>query len=274
MKQTSNNNMSYQDYLSIPQSQSSTLPHIVAIRDQQEQQGLVPVKQRRGWWATQMQDWTQDEMKAVLEKYGQQGLTPNTYKYLSRRVGSPTPAAAQQTITSMIGQELPSYNPAKIGNKSVYNVIDENGKKQKRGLRNNNWGNIRINSSNNWNGKIADNTDGVFEQFSSPEYGVRAMAILLRNYNKKYGKKSIAELTGTWAPKNENNTARYIKTVSNILGVDPNEDVTDRLFNDDDFMLKLMYAITLQENGGDSVKQIQDVEGILRRGLAMANRRR
>jgi hypothetical protein len=63
----------------------------------------------------------------------------------------------------MIGQELPSYNPAKIGRKSVYDVTDENGKKQKRGLRNNNWGNIRISSSNNWNGKIANNTDGVFE---------------------------------------------------------------------------------------------------------------
>ncbi len=55
-----------------------------------------------------------------------------------------------------------------------------------RGYRNNNPLNLRI-SSSSWLGKVADNTDGVFEQFSDIRYGYRAAIKTIRNYITRYG---------------------------------------------------------------------------------------
>ena len=45
--------------------------------------------------------------------------------------------------------------------------------KKTRGIRNNNWLNIRR-SSNNWQGKTKDQLDQKFVTFVTPEYGYRA----------------------------------------------------------------------------------------------------
>lgn len=41
---------------------------------------------RKGWWASEMNTWSPDKMRQILEQYGQEGLTENTYKWLSSRV--------------------------------------------------------------------------------------------------------------------------------------------------------------------------------------------
>ncbi len=92
-----------------------------------------------------------------------------------------------------------------------------------RGIRNNNPLNIRI--GNNWLGEKVPNTDGTFEQFVSMPYGIRAALKIIYNYMTKYNLKTIAKIISRWAPRNENNTARYIKYVSKRMDTDPNEEL-------------------------------------------------
>lgn len=213
---------------------------------------IADSNKRRGWWAKDMENWTPEQMKAVLDHYGQEGLKENTYNYLRRRV--------QSSNT----EQAPKWENKQ---ESIY------GGQQVRGIRNNNWGNIRI-TSNAWQGKISNNTDGSFEQFATPEEGIRAMAITLRNYYKKYKLNTIEGLISRWAPSNENNTAGYIKSVSQLTGVGAREDISDRLFNDDEFMFKLLKAIAIKENGGDRIASINGADEIIGKGLALANKRR
>lgn len=129
----------------------------------------------------------------------------------------------------------------------------------KRGFRNNNWLNIRI-SNNNWQGKRANNTDGEFEQFETPELGIRAATRNIRTYGQR-GLQTVKDIISTWAPTSENNTASYIQNVASRMDVDPNQ-ILD--LNDTDTMVKLISAMTISENGraGD--------ESIIRRGVEMA----
>jgi hypothetical protein len=128
--------------------------------------------------------------------------------------------------------------------KSTYDI--GNTKEGPRGFRNNNWCNIRI-SNNPWEGKITDNTDGAFEQFETPELGIRAAAINLRTY-KKRGISTVNDIISTWAPSTENDTNSYVQVVSQYLQVDPNA-VID--VENPDTMKKLLTAIVRVENGQD-----------------------
>ncbi|HEK1835679.1 TPA: structural protein [Proteus mirabilis] len=86
-----------------------------------------------------------------------------------------------------------------------------------RGERNNNPGNIRHGSK--WQGLSAQQTDKDFCQFVSPEYGIRAIYVLMRTYEKKYGLCSIREIINRYAPPKENNTEGYIRRVAKELNV-------------------------------------------------------
>ncbi|HHS3623427.1 TPA: structural protein [Proteus mirabilis] len=86
-----------------------------------------------------------------------------------------------------------------------------------RGERNNNPGNIRHGSK--WQGLSAQQTDPSFCQFVSPEYGIRAIYVLMRTYEKKYGLCSIREIINRYAPPKENNTEGYIQRVAKELNV-------------------------------------------------------
>lgn len=41
---------------------------------------------KKGYWASEMQNWDIEKMRSVLEQFGKEGLTENTYNYLKRRV--------------------------------------------------------------------------------------------------------------------------------------------------------------------------------------------
>ena len=87
--------------------------------------------------------------------------------------------------------------------------------KQPRGIRNNNPGNIRNSERNDWNGEVskADKKDQAFEEFKTMADGVRAMMLLLQKYQRSYNLHTVKELVERWAPRNENNTAAYVRTV-------------------------------------------------------------
>jgi len=122
-----------------------------------------------------------------------------------------------------------------IGGEMVYD--------RTRGLRNNNPGNIRR-SKDQWQGLSPVQTDSAFFQFVSPEYGIRALARVLKNYRDKYGLVSIRDIISRWAPPNENNTETYIKAVSASIGKPADEPL---IF---DYQLTaLVRAIIKHENG-------------------------
>lgn len=88
-----------------------------------------------------------------------------------------------------------------------------------RGIRNHNPGNIR-DTGTPWEG-IAG-SDGEFEIFKNPWWGIRAMAKVLLNYQRKYGLETIGDLVSRWAPSHENPTNEYAVYVADSVGVGKN----------------------------------------------------
>ena len=123
-----------------------------------------------------------------------------------------------------------------------------------RGLRNNNPGNIRR-SSDRWLGLAPVQTDPDFFQFTSIEWGYRALIKTLQNYRRKHGLQTIKEMITRWAPANENNTASYVRSVCQEMQV-PDCYVPD--IEDKGTMCALAAAISKHENGVPAV--MADVE--------------
>lgn len=96
--------------------------------------------------------------------------------------------------------------------------------KLSRGERNCNPLNI-VRSNIVWKGLCDTQNDSRFCQFQSMQYGWRAALVMIRNYIKgrtsaKRPLDTIEKIITRWAPPNENNTTRYIKQVSEEVGID------------------------------------------------------
>ena len=97
-----------------------------------------------------------------------------------------------------------------------------------RGVRNNNPGNIRHGSA--WNGLCAAQTDPQFCQFTDAKYGIRALAIILLNYQRMHDLHTIRGVINRWAPPaDDNDTSAYVGFVAGEMGMDPSAwiDLTD-----------------------------------------------
>lgn len=127
-----------------------------------------------------------------------------------------------------------------------------------RGIRNNNPGNIELGDP--WQGLSAQQTDGRFAQFDSPEYGIRAMARVLDNYQTKHGLRTPRAMIARWAPSSENDVGSYVRSVAKQSGLNPDAPID--LARDGD---KLIAAMIQHENG----QQPFDFDTI-RRGIEMA----
>ena len=113
-----------------------------------------------------------------------------------------------------------------------------------RGLRNNNPGNIR--HGDQWQGMAKHQPDPEFITFITPAYGIRAMARLIKNYQRLYGLESIEAIIYRWAPETENNTESYVKAVAARMQY-PRWKSLD--LNDPEVMHSLISAIIHHENG-------------------------
>lgn len=93
--------------------------------------------------------------------------------------------------------------------------------KQTRGIRNNNPGNIRNSERTEWLGEVVKDKkeDSSFEEFETLQKGIRAMMKLLQNYQKRHGLNTIRELIERYAPRQENDTAAYIRIVSTKMQI-------------------------------------------------------
>lgn len=124
-----------------------------------------------------------------------------------------------------------------------------------RGIRNNNPGNIRKNSTV-WMGMAASQTDPSFVQFVAPEYGIRAIAKIMHSY-RALGLNTIREVVRRWAPPSENNTDAYVSAVCAECSVGP-DDTVDL----ESIMPLLVKAIIWHENGSCPYTQEQIHSGI------------
>lgn len=122
-----------------------------------------------------------------------------------------------------------------------------------RGLRNNNPGNIRINSDL-FQGEIRPSKDKSFKQFETMVYGYRAIFKILRSYYNNYHFDTIRKMITRWAPPKENHTEKYIKTVSEYAGI-PADDPID--INNREMMIRIVAGMSKVENGVEAV--ISDV---------------
>lgn len=115
-----------------------------------------------------------------------------------------------------------------------------------RGIVNHNPGNIRL-SGQAWLGKVPNqqNTDGAFEQFAAPEYGIRAMCRIFRAY-RAAGWTTVRAMIERWAPPNENDTGAYVRFVCAQAGVGPDDAVDPKRRS---VVEPLCRAIVTMENG-------------------------
>ena len=114
-----------------------------------------------------------------------------------------------------------------------------------RGIRNNNPLNIR--KGNDWQGERHPQTDPAFEEFQSVEMGLRAGFIIIRNYIKaRPPHDTLRKIITRWAPANENNTAAYIKTVTEKSLVEPDERLK---FTDKNKLCRIVSAMCIVECG-------------------------
>ena len=116
--------------------------------------------------------------------------------------------------------------------------------KRPRNIRNNNPGNIRL-TSDRWRGQVLPSPDRSFAVFKSPEWGYRALFVVLEGYMLRHGLRTIREIIGRYAPPSENATAAYIRSVCRATGRGPDDplDPCGRVMHD------LVRAIVLREGG-------------------------
>lgn len=110
-----------------------------------------------------------------------------------------------------------------------------------RGIRNNNPLNLR--KGNNWQNEIADPLEREFEVFKTPFDGIRAAAKTLHTYATKHGLNNIEQIVYRWAPPSENDTAAYINSMVQKVGVNASETLTTSEYK------ALLTAMIMHENG-------------------------
>ena len=123
----------------------------------------------------------------------------------------------------------------------------------KRGLRNNNPLNIRLNNTC-WQGMCKEQTDESFVQFTTLAYGYRAAWRILFTYFYRFVtlKKAftVDNIVHRWAPPTENDTEAYIRSVTSLTGIGREEKLLSP-FNVESYpkLSELIAAMTTIENG-------------------------
>jgi peptidoglycan hydrolase-like protein with peptidoglycan-binding domain len=72
------------------------------------------------------------------------------------------------------------------------------------------------------------------------------MAVILRNYQRRHGLKTLGQIIGRWAPPGENDTASYVAAVSKATRIGPRAQLDLR---DAATLRALIAAIIRRENG-------------------------
>ena len=131
-----------------------------------------------------------------------------------------------------------------------------------RGIRNHNPLNIRRTGKDQWKGLSKVQNDRSFCQFESLKWGWRAaFHLLTRTYYHKYRLYTIRGIISRWAPpQDHNNTEAYIRNVSKLTGIDPDEPIGIPSQHPARWMM-LGVAMAIQECGTDSLDWFAMLKG-------------
>ena len=117
--------------------------------------------------------------------------------------------------------------------------------------------NIRFDKKTNWFGSRLKDRKG-FVQFAAFSYGYRAAVMILRSYAKR-GLKTVPQIIETWAPRSENDTEAYIKTVLFNLSERQSEPFTVTADTEIDLknrelVIQLLLSMTKVEMGANAAQ--------------------
>ena len=100
----------------------------VYIRKKGGNMRLIP-KGARGWYASEMQTWSPEKMQQILQQYGKEGLTPNTYAYLTKKVGQQKPTVNPTSLyqDAVTKTNLPAlqFKALSLGVQNAYSITSE-----------------------------------------------------------------------------------------------------------------------------------------------------
>lgn len=139
-----------------------------------------------------------------------------------------------------------------------------------RGIRNHNPGNIERVAGVVWEGEAEHQGDERFVCFSSPKWGIRAIARVLITYadarRARDGSRidTVQEVIERWAPPVENDSGAYAAHVRARLGVEPGM-ILD--IKRPDVMRGLIEAIIAHENGQQPYTDAQITAGMVLAGI-------
>ena len=135
-----------------------------------------------------------------------------------------------------------------------------------RGIRNNNPGNLREprDGGDEWEGERATDDDPAFEEFNTPEDGIRALTKVLMNYYSKYELNTVTKIIERFAPPSENDTEAYIDVVAKRLGVGKDTEIWVPRTGTLELLVR---AIIQHENGEQPYSDKVILDGI-HRGLS------
>lgn len=141
-----------------------------------------------------------------------------------------------------------------------------------RGIRNNNPGNIDYNPKAGWLGLADPPSDGRFCRFTTPAFGIRALARTIITYQDKRRAgdgsaiDTVADIISRWAPATENNTKAYIAAVCKAVGVSEDQTIDCRDYR---IMRPLVEAIIRHENGMQLYGDAAMEEGLALAGVVL-----
>ena len=97
-----------------------------------------------------------------------------------------------------------------------------------------------------------------FVQFAAFSFGYRAVVMILRSYRKR-GIKTMGAIIETWAPRSENNTVAYIKTVLDNLSERQSEpytvnENTEIDLRNRELVVQLLLSMTRVEMGANAAQ--------------------
>lgn len=141
-----------------------------------------------------------------------------------------------------------------------------------RGIRNNNPGNV-LRSRTAWQGEkpFEPGDDIEFEVFTTPAFGIRAMAVTLLTYQRTHKLMTVAGIIHRWCPPvhrfpdgstKPQDTRAYIASVARALGVTAEANIDLR---QPALMRPMLAAIIRKENG-----QQPYTDAVLDEGMRLA----
>lgn len=139
-----------------------------------------------------------------------------------------------------------------------------------RAERNNNPGNL--DAGDHWQGLMPraamspeQAAESRFAVFASAAWGFRALALVLRNYERLHGLNTVRGWITRWAPPGENDTDAYIKAVCSDMLVSPDDDIdlSQRLN-----LMRAARAIATHESGGWFFSEEDLADGITQAEVA------